>query len=304
MEQLKQNDETLKDVLLGIFCDIDDFCKDFEEYWHTLLVTDGRRIIPKCAMSLAEIMTIVVFFHLSGQRTFKWYYNNLICGFMKDCFPKRLSYNRFVELMQSAIVPLTVYTMGNRLGKCSGISFVDSTSIDVCHPKRISRNKVFENIAKIGKTTSGWFYGFKLHLTINDQGEILSFYLTSGNVDDRNEEVMEKLTKDMFGKLFGDRGYISKKLFDKLWEKDIHLVTGIKKNMKNRLMDMTDKILLRKRSIIETVNDFLKNICQIEHSRHRSPRNFLVNLLSAIVAYSFLPKKPSLSFGKSFLLLA
>ena len=294
MEQLK-HDEGLRDLLLGIFCDIDDFCKGFEEYWHSVLVTDGRYVIPKCVMSLAEIMSIVVFFHLSGQRTFKWYYNNLICGFMKDCFPKRLSYNRFVELMQSSIVPLIVYIIGNRLGKCSGISFIDSTSIDVCHNKRISRNKVFEDMAKIGKTTSGWFYGFKLHLMINDKGEILSFYLTPGNVDDRNEKVIAALTKNIFGKLFGDKGYISRKLIDKLWESNIQLITGIKKNMKNKLMDVADKILLRKRSIIETVNDFLKNICQIEHTRHRSPMNFMVNLLSGIAAYSFLPKKPSLS---------
>jgi len=222
---------------------------------------------------------------------------------MKDCFPKRLSYNRFVELMQSSIVPLTVYIMGNRLGKCSGISFIDSTCIDVCHNKRISRNKVFEGLAKIGKTTSGWFYGFKLHLTINDQGEILSFYLTPGNVDDRNERVIKTLTKNMFGKLFGDKGYISQKLLEELWENNIHLITGIKNNMKNKLQSMTDKILLRKRSIIETVNDFLKNICHIEHTRHRSPTNFLVNLLSGLAAYSFLPKKPSLGVGEGFLLV-
>jgi len=294
MEQLNY-DKSFKDVLLGIFCDIDDFCKGFEEYRHTVLVADGRPVMPRCAMALSEIMSIVVFFHLSNQRCFKWYYNNLICGFMKDCFPKRLSYNRFVEIMQSAIVPLLVYIMGNSFGKCSGISFIDSTSIDVCHTKRISRNKVFEDIAKIGKTTSGWFYGFKLHLTINDKGEILSFYLTPGNVDDRNEKVIVALTKNIFGKLFGDKGYISKKLVEQLFQNNIQLITGIRKNMKSKITDMADKVLLRKRSIIETVNDFLKNICQIEHTRHRSPVNFMVNLLAGIAAYSFLPKKPSLN---------
>ena len=165
--------------------------------------------------------------------------------------------------MQSAIVPLLVYTMKCKVGKCSGISFVDSTKIAVCGNKRISRNKVFENIAEIGKSTMGWFFGFKLHLTINDQGEILSFCVTPGNVDDRDAEVISHLTKELFGKLFGDKGYISQKLFDKLWENNIRLVTGIKRNMKNRLMNMCDKIMWRKRSIIETVNDFLKNICQI-----------------------------------------
>jgi len=242
-------EQSIEQMLLEIFCDIDDFCKTFTDYWHKHLVTDGRPIIPKCAMSLSEIMTIVIYFHLSGQRTFKWYYKYFICGYLKDCFPKRLSYNRFVEVMQSAIVPLLVYTMKCKVGKCSGISFVDSTKIAVCGNKRISRNKVFENIAEIGKSTMGWFFGFKLHLTINDQGEILSFCITPGNVDDRDEEVISHLTKELFGKLFGDKGYISQNLFDKLWENDIHLVTGIKRNMKNRLMDMCDKILLRKRSI-------------------------------------------------------
>jgi hypothetical protein len=287
----------LKDLLLGIFCDIDDFCKAFEEYWHKHLVTDGKKILPKSAMSLSEVMTIVVFFHLSGQRTFKWYYNNLICGFMKDSFPKRLSYGRFVEVMQSSVVPLTVYMMSRRVGKCSGITFIDSTSLKVCGNKRISRNKVFEGIAAIGKSTMGWFYGFKLHITINDEGELLSFCLTPGNVDDRDDKTIATLTKSLFGKLFGDKGYISQKLFESLWDKNIHLVTGIRQNMKNRIMDMCDKILLRKRSLIETVNDFLKNICHIEHTRHRSPVNFMVNLLSGLVAYSFLSKRPSLGFA-------
>jgi IS5 family transposase len=286
---------SVKDMLLEIYCDVDDFCKAFTEYWRAHLVTDGREILPQCAMSLSEIMTIVVYLHLSNQRTFKWYYKNLICEQLKDLFPRRLSYNRFVEVMQSAIVPLLVYTMKCRVGKCSGISFVDSTKLSVCGNKRISRNKVFENIAKVGKSTMGWFYGFKLHLTINDKGEILSFCITPGNVDDRNEAVISHLTKELFGKLFADKGYISSSLFERLWKDNIHLVTGIKKNMKNRLMDMSDKILLRKRSIIETVNDFLKNICQIEHTRHRSPVNFTVNLLAGIAAYSFLPQKPSLA---------
>ena len=138
------------------------------------------------------------------------------------------------------------------------------------------------------------FYGFKLHFIINECGEILSFCLTSGNVDDRNEEVMESLTKEIFGKLFADRGYISQKLFKKLYAKEITLVTRAKKNMKNKLMDYNDRLMLRKRTVIESVNDFLKNICNVEHSRHRSINNFLVNLLSALAAYSFLPKKPSI----------
>lgn len=139
----------------------------------------------------------------------------------------------------------------------------------------------------------GWFYGFKLHLVVNDKGEIVSFCLTTGNVDDRNESVIELLSKDLFGKLFGDRGYISKKLFQFLYNNGIQLFTKIESNMKNKLIPIEDKLLLRKRAIIETINDFLKNICYIEHTRHRSIINFLVNIAAGISAYSFIPKTKS-----------
>lgn len=142
----------------------------------------------------------------------------------------------------------------------------------------------------------GWFYGFKLHIIINDKGEILSFAVTQANVDDREPLKNEGFLKQIFGKLFGDKGHISEKLRQLLFVDGIQLITSIRNNMKNCLMTMSDKILLRKRSVIETVNDELKNICQVEHSRHRSPGNFLTNLVSGIIAYSFLPKKPSIKF--------
>lgn len=280
--------------LIGLFCDVDEFYKAYEEYHRAHLLPEGAPDIPKSAMSMSEIMTIVIYFHLSNYRTFKWYYIKYICGTVKDYFPRTLSYNRFVEVMQGAIVPLTVYLMKFRLGKCSGISFMDSTKLDVCHNRRIYSHKVFKGIAARGKSSTGWFYGFKLHLIINDCGEILSFCLTAGNVDDRDWGTISKLTREIFGKLFADKGYLSQKLFEKLFQNDITLVTKIKKNMKNRLMDMQDKLLLRKRAVIESVNDFLKNICQIEHTRHRCVANFAVNLISGLIAYSFLPKKPSL----------
>jgi hypothetical protein len=179
-------------------------------------------------------------------------------------------------------------------GKCSGITFVDSTKIAVCHNKRIFNHRVFKEIAKRGKSTMGRFYGFKLHFVCNDKGEILSFCLTPGNVDDRNPETVKTLTKKLFGKLFADRGYISQPLFEMLFNDGLHLVTGIKSNMKNRPMPLHDRIMLRKRSVIETINDELKNICDIEHSRHRSFHNFIMNLIAAPGAYSFLDKKPAI----------
>ena len=180
------------------------------------------------------------------------------------------------------------------LGKCTGISFVDSTPIRVCKNKRIKRNKVFKDIAQVGKSTMGYFYGFKLHIVINDNGEILSFTITQANVDDREPLKNENFLRDIFGKLFGDKGYISKELTKILFVDGIHLITSIRNNMKNSLMDMCDKINLRKRSVIETVNDELKNMCQVEDSRHRSIGNFFTNLIGGLIAYSFFPKKPSI----------
>jgi len=293
----------MEQLLISIFCDIDEFCKAFDKYSRKYLLTEGSSFAPKCSMSMSEIMTIVVFFHLSNHKTFKWYYKNYICGGLKEYFPELISYNRFVEVMQGLIVPITVYLMKFKFGKCSGISFLDSTTIDVCHNRRIYAHKVFKGLARRGKSSTGWFYGFKLHLIINDRGEILSFCITAGNVDDRDWKTLSYMTKEVFGKLFADRGYLSQQLFEKLFQNNITLITKLKKNMRNKLIDMQDKILLRKRAIIESVNDFLKNICQIEHTRHRSANNFLVNLLAGLVAYSFIPKKPSLHFDV-FALLA
>ena len=292
---------------VAIFCDVDDFCKAYEEYCMHSLMMEKKKITPGTKMALSEIMTILIMFHLSGYRTFKWYYKKHVMQYQKKDFPNLVSYNRFVEIMEYALVPLILYIVRARFFRCSGISFVDSTPIKVCDNHRIKSHRVFSEYAKRGKSSMGWFYGFKLHLIINEQGEILSFCLTSGNVDDRNEAVMDSLTKEIFGKLFADRGYISQKLFEKLLKKDITLVTRAKKNMKNKLMNLYDRLMLRKRTVIESVNDFLKNICEIEHSRHRSIKNFLVNLLSALAAYSLLPKKPSIcsasDISKGFLCL-
>jgi len=297
----KSEEFPMVEQLIAIFCDIDDFCIEYEKYVKTHLLPDTTYKAAKTSMEMSYIMTIAVFFHLSNHRCFKWYYKNFICGDPRvtGFFGNLVSYNRFVEIMQGIAAPLTLYMMKHTFGKCSGIGFLDSTSIDVCDNRRIYSHKVFEGLAKRGKSSTGWFYGFKLHLAINDRGEIIACCLTTGNVDDRDWAVISKLTKEMFGKVFADRGYLSADLFDKLYSNGIQLVTKLRKNMKNKLMDMTDKILLRKRAIIECVNDFLKNICQIEHSRHRSVANFIVNIVAGLVAYSFIPNKPSLHFTEN-----
>ena len=238
----------------------------------------------------------MIAFHLGGYRNLKFFYINYVQKHLTDYFPETVSYNRFVELQQKALLPMTIFLKTIRLGNSTGISFVDSTPIRVCKNKRIFNHKVFKGIAERGKSTMGYFFGFKLHIIVNDRGEMINFVITPGNVDDRQALKDANFLKKVAGKLFADKGYVSKKLFEALFIDGIQLVTGIRNNMKNQLMSMFDKIMLRKRSIIETINDELKNICQVEHSRHRSFTNFLSNLISGLLAYSFLPKKPRIKY--------
>lgn len=280
-----------------LFCSIDDFWNSFKLHWHKKQIGYKASRGPKSYLSMSEIMTIMVLFHQSNFRTFKHFYFFLLQNYRNE-FPKLPSYPRFVAIQKSSFIPLFTY-LHHCKGKVTGIAFIDSTVIKVCNVKRSYSNKVFKNIAKKSKSTMGWFFGFKLHLIINEIGEILSFQITQGNVSDINP--VKKLAKGLWGKLFGDKGYISSKLFEDLIHQNLQLITGIRNNMKNKLMDICDKLLLRKRSIIETINDQLKNISQIEHSRHRSPANFLINLLSGLIAYSHQKKKPSLKFSKTTL---
>lgn len=282
--------------LIELYCDVDDFLKVFLKSWNKQLISSGekRRFRPS-RMSTSEIVTILIFFHASRYRDFKHYYLLQICGELRTCFPQALSYNRFVELIPTVIVPLCAYLQSRRQ-TTSGISFVDSTSIVVCHNKRIYGHKVFKHFAKLGKTTKGWFYGFKLHLICNHEGELVDCKFTAGNVDDR--EPVPDLAKNICGKLFGDKGYISQTLFERLLERGLKLVTGLKKNMKNKLLELFDKIMLRKRALIESINNQLKNVFQLEHTRHRSPTNGFINMVSAVIAYTHHSNKPSIELSK------
>src|SRR5215207_1718646 len=279
--------------VLELFCDVDDFCRQFEPRWHKQCLASGSRHRNRAReLALSEIMTILILFHQSHYRTFKAFYTEQVCVNLRGEFPGLVSYTRFVEFFPSALVPLCVY-LHSCLGECSGISFVDSTKVAVCHNRRIQQHQVFRGLAARGKTSVGWFFGFKLHLVFNDRGELLTFTLTPGNVDDRKP--VPQLAKRLFGKLIGDKGYLSNPLLKLLHtEFGIKLITARRKNMKARELPLLDKLLLRKRAIVETIIDQLKNISQIEHTRHRSPINFLVNLVCGLIAYCHQPKKPSL----------
>ena len=209
-----------EDSITRIYCDLDEFCKALEGYCRTHLLSCGKapKWFPASRLSLSEVMTIILLFHLSGYRCLKWYYCRYVCVVMRDYFPEHVSYNRFVELMRDSLIPLLVYTQGFKGGRCTGISFIDSTMLKVCHNRRIYQHKVFKSYASRGKSSIGWFYGFKLHLVINELGEICSFCLTPGSIDDRNFSVIDILCRELSGKLFGDRGYISQELFEHLYQ--------------------------------------------------------------------------------------
>jgi hypothetical protein len=290
--------------LLELFCDVDDFCKAFLPEWRKQLLSVGEiQRQRERSLAVSEIMTILIHFHQSHYRNFKAYYTDYVQERLHGEFPGLVSYTRFVEFIPSVLIPLCVYLRQSCLGLCTGISFMDSTSLAVCKNPRIHSHKVFAGLAERGKTSTGWFFGFKLHLIFNDQGELLNVMLTPGNVDDRKP--VPKTARQLFGKLFADKGYLSQKLFEELLNTfNVQLVTGIRSNMRNRLLPLMDKLLLRKRAIVETIIDQLKNISQIEHSRHRSPVNFLVNLLCGLIAYCHQPKKPSLGLGTLPLLIA
>ena len=257
--------EITKDKITEIFCIIDDFCKEYDAEIEKMAISEsnGRKHRKrKWAMRRSEIMAILIFFHFNTFLNFKHYYLFYVKNHLQDLFPNQLSYNRFIEQESRVAVEMMLFIQLFCFGRCTGISFIDSTCVPVCHNKRIKRNKVFNGYAEIGKSTMGWYFGFKLHLICNERGELLNFMLTKANVDDRNTEVF---------------------------------VTGLKCNMKNKLMPLYDKILIRKRSVIETINDELKNVAQLVRSRHLSVFNFAMNVLSVLATYSFYEKKPSIN---------
>jgi len=283
--------------LLHLFCKVDDFCQQFLPTFKATQIQPGKRN-RKRSLCQSEIMTILIAFHQSGYRNFKTFYTEHVCRHWRGEFPGLVSYQRFVEFMPSALVALFAY-LHSCLGRCSGVSFIDSTALRVCHNARIHQHKVFSGMAQRGKTSTGWFFGFKLHLVVSDTGALLNFTLTprktcftSANTDDRKP--VPDLLSDLFGKVFGDKGYLSKPLQGLLFERGVELITKLRKNMAPRSLPEADKLLLRKRAIIETIIDQLKNISQVEHSRHRGPCGFLWNLAAGLIAYCHQPTKPSL----------
>ena len=285
--------------IITLFCNIDDFFLAYEKWQATHCLpettpqeTRGR---PR-QLHPSEVMTILIAFHQSGYRMFKHFYQRHVCVYWRAEFPHLVSYSRFVQLKKEVLMLLTFYFHVHS-GECSGISFVDSTRLRVCDNKRISSHSVFAEHAGRSKTSMGWFYGFKLHLIINEKGDLLGFQVTPGNTDDR-QPLWELSSEGFFGKLYGDKGYISKDLREFLKAQGINLCYKVRKNMKPLPLSISDEVLLKKRTIIESVIKELKTQTQVEHSRHRSFANFQVNVISALIAYQLLESKPSVNISE------
>lgn len=278
-------------LLTELFVEICEFMKIFDPVFRQYLIGQ-RRQRPFCRLDICEIMTILIAFQMIGGQNFKQFYNDVIRQFHRKEFPNIVSYQRFVEVAPMAVTPLAIFLKFRiEMSEKTGLYVIDSAPLCVCKNIRIPRHKVFKELAGRGKTSIGWFYGFKLHLVINHLGELMSVHITAGNIDDRKP--VSRMVNTLKGKLLGDKGYIKKVLVKELFQQGLEFITTLKRNMKQNL-SVFDRILLRKRAIIETANDLLKNYFQAEHSRHRSVAGFMNNLLSALAAYTFYPNKPEM----------
>lgn len=277
--------------LTRIFCDVDDFCKELNHYGTAkFLPTPVSQRGPACCLSHSEIMMILILFQSSCWRNFKHYYIHFLSTYYKPAFPNLPSYHRFIEIMHRVIFHLILFSQIHS-GKRTGIYYIDSTCLPVCHLKRSTRHKTFDEIAHYGRTSVGWFFGLKLHIVINEQGELIAFKITSGKQNDAKagESIMQKLQ----GLMFGDKGYLGKELFSRLLEQGLKLITRGRKNMKEKIYSPFEKQLLDKRGIIETVINHFKHHYHIWHTRHRSVVNAMTHLMAGIAAYVIEPLKIS-----------
>jgi hypothetical protein len=276
-----------------IFTIVDDFCKIYEEWTSHKLLTSGKQRNRAGKLSLSEALSIMIFYHFSEFKHFKIYYQHFILN--GSWFKNPPCYDRFIQIIPSLFLPLIIM-MHYLSGRKTGIYYVDSTHLAVCKNIRISRHKTFEGLAARGHSSIDWFYGFKLHIVINDKSEIVAIKITKGNKDDRKAFEEMAIKKELKGKCYADKGYISKDLFARLYKKGLMLVTGIKRNMKNYLMPILDKIFHRKRFIIETIFGYIKENFNLRPNKHRSPINFFASLFAALIAFQIKPNKPQIAY--------
>ncbi len=278
--------------LIKLFIAIDDFCNALQA-WKQTQPRFNSKVTNTPTVSDSELLTILVFYQCSGYKCFQYYYQNLVINDMRTYFPQLFSYERFVALLARLLPGLYVFLkMQTVLSRRSNQYFIDSKKIVVCDNRRIHSHKVFQDSAKRGKTSTGWFYGFKLHLLINNYGQIINFLFTQGNVADNNKDLLQYLLAGLQGQCFADKGYLTT-LFEEFYLQGLQLVTKVRAKMKNKLIKLSDYMKLRKRALIESINDILTSVFDLEHTRHRSPVNALAHMLSALIAYCFYEDKPA-----------
>lgn len=279
--------------LVTIFCQVDDFCKLYKEYAQENLLpfenigcVKGKR---QRNMTTSEVMSVLIYYGSCSEsfKTLSAFYEYTYDE-LKSAFPGLLSYGRIIELKQEIMIPMTSLLV-SIFSECSGISYVDSTAIHACHVKREHSHRVLKDIAAKGKTTYGWFYGTKLHAILNEFSELVYCCFTSGNIADNNNDLMRKFASKLWGKMFGDRGYIvNKPLWQELYEGGLQVIYNIRSNMKNILIPLCDKLLLLKRSnIAEGAFSKLKHRMSLQDTRLRSVYGYVVNGLSMLIAYQF-----------------
>lgn len=280
--------------LTEIFIECDDFLKGIKDFFDAQSLPDPNGRVKKRArmMTESEMMTIIIYYHFSGFKCFKWYYNYVIKKIFASYFPATFSYNRFILLMAELNIYLMFFMTACRLSLPTAGNYIDSKKLVVSHNRRIKQHQVHKGIAKRGKSSTGWFFGFKLHLIINHLGEIVLFQLSPGNVADNNHSLLESIADKLQCFLFGDKGYLSAIAAD-LKKRGLCLITKLRNNMKaKQKLSPEQKYYMKHRGLIETVFDVMKHLLDIEHSRNRSTKNYFANVLAAIIAYTFLDKTP------------
>jgi Transposase DDE domain len=282
------------DRLVEVFCAVDDFCKAFQPQWAAHQIDGSYQPRgPKPGLADSEIITLLLVLHSSGFKYLKNFYNSPMGEVLRRYFPRMPCYERFVTLEKRVFVPLMCF-MFSRTGRKTGIYYIDSTALPVCHNRRIGRHKTFAGLAARGKTSMGWFFGFKLHLVFNHRNEIVAVKLTPGNVHDGAP--VEQLTHNLTGKLFGDKGYLGKKRAAALLKRGLVLMTKVRKNMKALPLTLTDKLRLNARNMAETIIGHIKAFSSLNLPKHRAPLNAFLHLLAALTAYQLNPIKPTASF--------
>lgn len=276
--------------LTEIFVETDDFLLELQQLalqhgfpasmWHS-------------GFSRSEVMSVLTAYHFSGRKCFKYFYCHDILKHYASWFPDAPGYHRFVALIPDVVVELYLLLKW-RCQPALAENYIDSKPLKVCHIKREEQHKVLADWARKGKGSLGWFYGFKLHAVIRSDARLSNFMLTPGNVADNNHELLRYLLKEVQGKVYGDKGYLSK-LKAELLEKGVDLVAKMRNNSKKEVPVIAkDAYYLRHRGLVETVFGQWVALIDLEHTRHRAPINFLCNIFTALLAYTFLDHYPSI----------